>query len=205
MVERTRQRAAASAGWNVIYMARDVFAEGLSGESGSQNACLWFNILHCEEPVRFLSEAARMVLPGGEVLVIHWRYDLATPRGPSMEIRPKPEQIVQWGSQTGRLELDGQVLDLPPWHYGLRLRRKKIEGTQMESASLYAFAEKKRKPVICFAHITNQMAAVEGDFEKGESSGSVESLRLIGAVAEHWSENQLVGSRPKKNEIDAIS
>ena len=70
---------------------------------------------------------------------------------------------------------------------------------------LYAFAEKKRKLVICFAHITNRMAAVEGDFEKGESSGSVGSLRLIGAVAEHWNENQLVGNRPKGNEIDATS
>ena len=70
-----------------------------------------------------------MVRRGGEVLVIHWRHDLATPRGPSMEIRPKPQQIVTWGSQTGLLELDGQVLDLPPWHYDFRLRRKKIEGT----------------------------------------------------------------------------
>jgi len=61
-----------------------------------------------------------------------------------------------------------------------------ILAVEMESASLYAFAQTKRRPVICFAHITNRMAAIEGDFEKGESSGSVESLRLIGAVADWW-------------------
>jgi uridine phosphorylase len=75
-------------------------------------------------------------------------------------------------------------------------KAERILAVEMESASLYAFAEKKRKPVVCFAHITNRMAAVKGDFEKGESSGSVASLRLIGAVAEYWNENQFVGRRP---------
>lgn len=37
---------------------------------------------------------------------------------------------------------------------------------------------------LCFAHITNQMGSVEGDFEKGEADGSVASLRLIAAVAQ---------------------
>jgi hypothetical protein len=39
--------------------------------------------------------------------VIHWRYDAATPRGPSMEIRPRPEQIGKWADQTGLLEVEG--------------------------------------------------------------------------------------------------
>ena len=59
----------------------------------------------------------------------------------------------------------------------------------MEAASLYAFAEARQKPVICFAHITNQMACIEGDFEKGEADGSVDSLRLIGLVARRWLSN----------------
>jgi SAM-dependent methyltransferase len=124
MVERTRQRAAAAGTPNVICAIRDVFAKGFGGEPGREDACLLFNILHCEEPVRLLSEAARVVRPGGAVLVIHWRYDAATPRGPSMDIRPRPDQVVQWAEQTGVIEVEGQVIELPPWHYGLRLRKK---------------------------------------------------------------------------------
>jgi hypothetical protein len=57
------------------------------------------------------------------VLVIHCRYDPMTPRGPNLEIRPRPEQIAGWARETGLLEVQGPVIDLPPWHYGLRLRR----------------------------------------------------------------------------------
>jgi SAM-dependent methyltransferase len=122
MIEHTRQRAAKSEVWHVGYVVRDVFMHGFGGATASQDACLLFNILHGEEPVRLLAEAARVVRPGGAVLVIHWRYDPATPRGPSMMIRPRPEQIAGWAKETGLLEAEGPVIDLPPWHYGLRLR-----------------------------------------------------------------------------------
>jgi uridine phosphorylase len=84
-------------------------------------------------------------------------------------------------------------------------KAERILAVEMESASLYAFAQKKRKPIVCFAHITNRMAAFEGDFEKGEFSGSVASLRLIGAVAAYWNQNPLVANRPKKKRVDATS
>jgi uridine phosphorylase len=61
-----------------------------------------------------------------------------------------------------------------------------VLAVEMEAASLYAFAQAKRKPVVCFAHITNRMGVSEGDFEKGEADGTVASLRLIEAVAQHW-------------------
>ena len=123
MLERSRQRTTAAGSHNVRYVARDVFADGFGGEAGSKDACLLLNIPRCEEPVRLLAEAARVVRPGGMVLIIHWRYDPATPRGPSMEIRPKPEQIIEWAKATGLLEVEGTAIELPPWHYGLRLRR----------------------------------------------------------------------------------
>jgi len=65
-------------------------------------------------------------------------------------------------------------------------RAEGIMAVEMESASLYAFAKAKRKPVVCFAHITNCMGVSEGDFEKGEADGSLASLRLISAVARNW-------------------
>ncbi len=65
----------------------------------------------------------------------------------------------------------------------------RVEGVlavEMEAASLYAFAQAKHKPVVCFAHITNNMGLTAGDFEKGEEDGSIASLRLVEAVARAW-------------------
>ena len=126
MVERTRQRAAQAGVSNVLYVVGDVFADGFGGEPASKDACLLFNILHCEQPVRLLAEAARVVRPSGFVHVIHWRYDPATPRGPSMEIRPRPEQIVNWAKEVGLFASPEGFLDLPPWQYGIRFQRPGI-------------------------------------------------------------------------------
>ena len=123
MVERTRERAVAAGVNNVLCLVRDACAAGFSGLTASQDACLLFNILHCEEPERLLAEAARVVRTEGVVMAIHWRPDPATPRGPNLEIRPRPEQIIGWAQETGWLEAEGPAIDLPPWHYGLRLRR----------------------------------------------------------------------------------
>lgn len=54
---------------------------------------------------------------------------------------------------------------------------------EMEAAALYAFAHARGRAVLCFAHVTNQMARNEGDFEKGEGDGARASLDLIAAVA----------------------
>jgi SAM-dependent methyltransferase len=120
MVERTIQRAREAGLDNVRAAVRDVLTEGFGGTPQTKDACLLFNILHGEEPERLLAHAARVVHPGGRVLVIHWRYDPATPRGPSLEIRPRPEQIIEWARRTKMLRFVPPVWDLPPWHYGLR-------------------------------------------------------------------------------------
>lgn len=123
MVRRTRERAEAEGVSNIRCQLCDVMKEGFGVPEGSQDAALLFNILHCEQPVMLLSEAARVVRAGGSVLVIHWRHDPATPRGPALDIRPRPEQIIAWAEQAGGLKLDADAFDLPPWHYGMRLRR----------------------------------------------------------------------------------
>jgi hypothetical protein len=56
----------------------------------------------------------------------------------------------------------------------------------MEAAALYAFAESRGKPVICVAHVTNQMARIEGDFEKGDADGSVDALTVTAHAAAVW-------------------
>jgi uridine phosphorylase len=57
---------------------------------------------------------------------------------------------------------------------------------EMEAAALYAFAAARGKAVLCLAHVTNQMALIEGDFEKGEADGTVDALAVIRAAAEAW-------------------
>jgi uridine phosphorylase len=54
---------------------------------------------------------------------------------------------------------------------------------EMEAAALYAFARARQRDVLCFAHVTNQMAVVEGDFEKGEADGTRDSLDVIARAA----------------------
>jgi uridine phosphorylase len=65
-------------------------------------------------------------------------------------------------------------------------RARNILAVEMEAAALYAFARAREKPVLCLAHVTNQMAVRSGDFEKGEEDGVAASLSVVGAVARAW-------------------
>lgn len=66
------------------------------------------------------------------------------------------------------------------------MKARGLMAVEMEAAALYAFAEARGKPVICFAHVTNRMARIEGDFDKGEADGSVDALALLVAAAKAW-------------------
>jgi len=123
MVARTTDRAHSLGLTNVACRERDVMDGGFGLPAASVDAVLLFNILHCESPEALLTDAASVVRKGGHVLVIHWRYDPSTPRGPDLEIRPKPEQIVSWAEGLGALRSAGGLMDLPPWHFGLRFLR----------------------------------------------------------------------------------
>jgi uridine phosphorylase len=61
-------------------------------------------------------------------------------------------------------------------------RDEGVLAVEMEAAALYAFANARGKQVLCFAHVTNQMALTDGDFEKGEANGARDALRLIDAL-----------------------
>lgn len=66
------------------------------------------------------------------------------------------------------------------------MRARGLLAVEMEAAALYAFASARAKPVLCFAHVTNQMGLVEGDFEKGVADGSSDALALIWNSAQAW-------------------
>lgn len=67
-----------------------------------------------------------------------------------------------------------------------RRRREGILAVEMEAASLYAFAAASARPVICLAHVSNQLGCVDGDFEKGDGNGAAGSLDLVMALASAW-------------------
>ncbi|MEX2111861.1 MAG: class I SAM-dependent methyltransferase [Pirellulales bacterium] len=123
MVARTEQRASFARLPNLVCRQRDVMEQGFGLPAGSVDAVLLFNILHCESPEVLLAHASDVVRCGGQILVIHWRSDLATPRGPDLAIRPKPQQIFAWAHDTGKLQPTGGAIDLLPWHYGIKLLR----------------------------------------------------------------------------------
>jgi uridine phosphorylase len=63
------------------------------------------------------------------------------------------------------------------------MKARGLLAVEMEAAALYAFGTARRQPVLCFAHVTNQMALIEGDFEKGEADGIFDALAVITAAA----------------------
>lgn len=65
-------------------------------------------------------------------------------------------------------------------------REMGISAVEMEAAALYALAQAKQYEIICFAHVTNQMGQSEGDFEKGDASGSETALEVINQTAQGW-------------------
>ncbi|MDD2733646.1 MAG: class I SAM-dependent methyltransferase [Desulfuromonadaceae bacterium] len=123
MVGIVRQKCVKAGIPNVQATVIDFVVEGSGLAGNSMSAALLFNILHHEEPVALMKEALRVLKPNGLLAIIHWNYDPATPRGPAMEIRPRPEQCVEWGRAAGFHFNEMDRYDLPPYHYGLRFRK----------------------------------------------------------------------------------
>lgn len=123
MIELVREKCENEGIENIRLTLRDFVAEGTGLLDDSMDAALLFNILHHEEPVTLLKEAFRVLKPGGIAAVVHWNYDPTTPRGPSMDIRPRPEQCMEWGREAGFAFDEQERFDLKPYHYGLLFRK----------------------------------------------------------------------------------
>lgn len=110
---------------NVDLLCGDVSTKNISNALEKYkeriNYITLFNILHCEQPLELLRKAYQILKMNGKIGVIHWKYE-STPRGPSMEIRPTPETIIEWATKTG-FSLENFV-ELPPHHFGLVFIKK---------------------------------------------------------------------------------
>jgi hypothetical protein len=101
-----------------------------------------------------------------------------------------PGQIEPQGSPPYFVLIDRALRDQGTSHHYLptedaiaAARAHGALAVEMEAAALYAFARAQNRPVLCFAHVTNQMARIEGDFEKGEADGTRSSLNVIATAA----------------------
>jgi SAM-dependent methyltransferase len=124
MVEATVARTSQAGLQNVIVEQRDFVTRGCGRESDSASFVMLFNILHIEDPVSLLTEAFRVLRPGGIAAIIHWNYDARTPRGPPLDIRPQPEQCRAWAEEVGLRWVRDQALPGSPWHWGLVLEKQ---------------------------------------------------------------------------------
>lgn len=121
MVATTSDRVAQSGLQNVVVEQRDFVANGCGRAAGSMSLALLFNILHIEDPVGLLAEARRALRRGGRIGVLHWIYDVHTPRGPPLSIRPRPEQCRTWAEEAGLSFVCLAELPGAPWHWGMVL------------------------------------------------------------------------------------
>ena len=122
MVRATNEEAKKYGLDNVKARVRDFMAEGSGLGEESVDYVMLFNILHLENPDALLSEARRILKKCGKLGIIHWNYDPQTPRGPSMDIRPKLEDCLRWAQNAGFC--DPLRYDLKPYHYGIVMKKE---------------------------------------------------------------------------------
>ncbi len=118
MIARLSQRINVEKLNNIIIHHIDFIKAEIPLNNNSIDYAMLFNILHAEAPVELLIESVRILRPGGVAGVIHWICSPSTPRGPSMDIRPKPEQCINWMEAAG-LKMVSGIIPLPPYHYGI--------------------------------------------------------------------------------------
>lgn len=108
---------------NIILEQRDVLVQTTGLADNSIDYVMLFNILHHESPNDFFNEAFRILKPNGKVGILHWRSDVETPRGPTLSIRPKPDQILQFIDRQ-RFIIDKEPVIIEPYHYGLIISKQ---------------------------------------------------------------------------------
>ncbi len=122
MLDATQINADAADLTNIECSLQDFVVDGSGLQDGAADYAMLFNILHLDDAISLLSEARRNLEQGGLLGIIHWIFDEDTPRGPPLDIRPRPEQCRDWAVEAGFSPV-GETIDLPPYHYGLVMKR----------------------------------------------------------------------------------
>lgn len=122
MITSTNERARRAGYPNVKATVRDVVADGTGLPDDSAAYVMLFNVLHAEDSIGLLRESFRILNRGGCAAIIHWVHDVGTPRGPALEIRPRPEQCRDWAADVGFV-VRRPIVQLPPHHFGILLQK----------------------------------------------------------------------------------
>jgi ubiquinone/menaquinone biosynthesis C-methylase UbiE len=122
MIELIQDKARDQKLANIRARCRDFVGEGTGLDDASVDYAMLFNILHAAERDQMLAEARRVLRKGGTLAIMHWNHDSRTPRGPSMDIRPRPGELREAAVNAGFTSLTRTPIDLPPFHYGWVMR-----------------------------------------------------------------------------------
>jgi hypothetical protein len=109
--------------------SRPAFLTPLSAASTARRITCWPATLSVGEPDFFSRHSVRLRVSNGGARVLGRPANSTSILGALVAeqlaaTRPRAEQIAGWARETGLLEVEGPAIDLPPWHYGLRLKRK---------------------------------------------------------------------------------
>jgi ubiquinone/menaquinone biosynthesis C-methylase UbiE len=124
MIEMTQRHMQQAGIHDVLFFHRDIIEQGTGLESNSVGLVLLFNILHFTERRIMLEEAYRILKPSGTIAIIHWRKDIATPRGPALHLRPDRKIILDTIADLD-LSIFGSDRILEPYHWGIQLTKGK--------------------------------------------------------------------------------
>lgn len=119
MLSICKQKIKMANAGNIELQNRDIYSNGYGLENETVDCVFLFNLLHCEEPEKLLRDTHKVLKKNGQLFIIHWIYDETTPRGPSLDIRPKPNQVVDWATAEGFLF--SKIVAVEKYHYGLVL------------------------------------------------------------------------------------
>jgi ubiquinone/menaquinone biosynthesis C-methylase UbiE len=120
MVQTVQNKAAAEGLTNIQASVRDFIDEGSGLSHASIDHVMIYNLLHVEQSLDLLREAHRVLKPNGMLSVIHWNHDPDTPRGPPMNIRPRPEDCIELAQRAGfDLVTQPDLSQCAEHHYGI--------------------------------------------------------------------------------------
>jgi ubiquinone/menaquinone biosynthesis C-methylase UbiE len=120
MIDIVREKASAFGLANIVVRQCDMIEGDWGIQDASQSHVMIYNLLHLDEPVALLQRALRKLAPAGSLSVMHWRKDVDTPRGPSLAIRPTPEDCIEWLREAGAARTQMvDITDACPFHYGV--------------------------------------------------------------------------------------
>ena len=121
MISRTQQRIG-SQRKHIHLHQLDFLSEPWPAESRGAHTAVLFHMMHLAEPAGFLRQVAAHLSPGGQLAILHWRPDQATPRGPDLKIRPTRGQLEDWAALLGAKSITHHSFDQSVHHIAATIR-----------------------------------------------------------------------------------